>query len=160
MTALSDKRAICQAIAGVDHDLTFFEHRRCQIVAGPLGALTPFCFIYFRKADGEYRIDYDEALTVCRDEKVNLQALEDHIQNCDFIWTSNTYPEGFTLSTITENKRPLPILVQRIRTFLLDHAKDESEALSFVQAGETEFLQRCRRFRPSDYDERLLAKLA
>jgi hypothetical protein len=160
LSVLSDKRAICEAIAGPDLCLTPFEFQKCQYLAGPFGTLTPVCAIYFRKTGEEYRIDYDQFLTVWRDEEVTINGLKRSIKSGDHLWLHNVYPLGFTLATITENKQPLTALVERIRTFLLEHAKDERGAFAFAQAGETEFLRKCRLFKSSEYEERLLARLA
>jgi len=108
----------------------------------------------------EYRIDYNQYLTIWRAEEVTLEALAVRIRNGDFLWKHNVYPSGFTLSTITKEKRPQTALVERIRAFLLDHAKPEGEAFAFAQAGDTKFLKDCRRFKPAEYEERLLARLA
>lgn len=160
MSVLSDKRAICEAIAGRDLCLTPFEFQKCQYLAGPFGTLTPFCAIYFRKTGDEYRIDYDQFLTVWRDEEVTISGLKGRIESGNHLWLHSAYPVGFTLATITDDKQPVTALTERILTFLLEHAKDEEGAFAFAQAGETEFLRKCRGFKPSEYEERLLAKLA
>jgi hypothetical protein len=148
------------AIAGEDLGLTSFEIDKHQYIAGPFATLTPICGISFRKVGAEYRIDYDQFLTVWRDEEVTLEALQRRIIDGSLLWKHNIYPEGFALASITEDKKPSPALTARIRTFLFDHAKDEHKAVAFAQAGETEFLEDCRRFNPSEYEMRLLANLA
>lgn len=138
--------------------LTSFELEGIQYVAGPFGTLTPACAIYFRRVGQEYRIDYDQLITVWRSDAITLEALEGRIKSGDFLCKHNVYTASFSLATITVNKRPLPALIERIRSFLLDHAKSSIDAIAFAQAGETEFLKDCRRFKPSEYEERLLAK--
>lgn len=159
MSSLSDKRAICRFFAGSDERFTFFEDEQTQYIAGSFGTLTPVCAIYFRKAGEEYRIDYDQFLTVWRDEEVSLETLKARLRSGDYLWKHNVYPGSFTLNTLTVEKRPSRALVDRIQAFLLDHAKARKDALPFAQSGDSKFLNDCRRFRPDEYEERLLAKL-
>lgn len=159
LSVRSDKRAICVAIAGVDLGLTSFEIDNRHYIAGPFGTLTPVCGVYFRKVGAEYQIDYDQFLTVWRDEEVALEALRHQMINGSPLWKHNVYPEGFALASITQEKQPTLALKARIRTFLFDHAKDGDDAAAFAQSGETVFLKDCRRFKQSEYESGLLAKL-
>lgn len=160
MSVLSDKRAICQEIAGSDQCLTPFEFEKDHYIAGPFGTLTPLCQIQFRKTDQEYRIDYDQLLTVWPDEDASIEALKLRIESMDFLVKHNVYPASFTLATITNDKCPSQALIERIRSFLLEHSKSRGDAYEFAQNGTTKFLKDCRRLMPSDYQEELLAKLA
>lgn len=160
LSVRSDRKSVCQAIAGIDLGLTHFELDGVQIIAGPFATMTPFCRVSIRKMREEYRIDYDAGLIVARDKEMNLEALQHEIEAGDFLWKHNVYPKDFSSFSITDKKRPSASLISRIRSFLLEHSKSDHEAEAFARAGNTEFLKDCRRLKPTAYEQKLLARFA
>lgn len=159
LSKLSDLRVIAEALAGKGLGLTRFRLDGAEYVAGPLGALTPVCFLSARKDGGEYGINYVMKLIVAREAEQTLDSLKAQLLAGNYLWKWNVYEAGFTLSAFTVGKLPTEALTARIRKFLIENASSDNEAETFARSGDTEFLVDCRRLKPEEVEVRLLAPL-
>ena len=153
MSVNSDRREIAKKIACTNHSVTHFSMNRAEYLSGPIHALTAFCVIDIRKSGDEYVVDYDACLAELSDGEMDLEGLRRKISEEDYIWTLNTYPASFTLSTFTKNRQPDNELSKRICEFLVFHSVEAERALDFIENGTSDYLMKLRRFRSKELQQ-------
>ena len=153
MSKNGDLQAICRAFTAYDARLAVAKLGSYECVLGELNDLTPICFLSTRKSGQEYRIDYDIALVSLGDAEKTHSRLAEQIDNGSCLFKHNVYPTAFFRHTFTENGLPQRELVDRLGEFLLAHSKSKPDAMDFLESGDTEFLNNCRRLKPKDFKE-------
>lgn len=154
------QEGVCKDISDTNQHISCFNFDGTFCVAGPLGELTAFCFLYFRRAAAELRIDYDCCLTVTENSEPNIDDLLLLIRKNEFIFTGNTYPLEFTQYTITQNGLIQKKLKERIQSFLINNSKKSGLTRDFILSENSAFLDRLRKYKHNELYDKIISKIA